>query len=277
MALKADQAIGIFDSGLGGLTVTQAVRQILPTEKIIYFGDTAHLPYGEKSSEAINYYAREISRFLLAQNCKVILIACNTASALAYRTVKKEVGQKALVLDVIRPAVQEIVEDKALQRVGVIGTKATIQSESYSRQIKTLRPEVEVVSMATGLFVPMIEEGFIFDNISNAIISSYLSKDNLQNLDALVLGCTHYPIIKNQIRKYYNFSRSVRIIDSSLTAANRLKEELIKRELIRKPSNNKKAEDQFFVSDYSSFFDNLTDIFFEAPIKLQKIDLWENT
>ncbi len=266
MQLNKSQPIGIFDSGAGGLTVASAVRKLLPNEKIIYFGDTAHLPYGDKSSETVKTYSLRITDFLLEKNCKIILIACNTASAAAYEVVKEKVADKAVVLNVIEPATEYVAKHSNFKKIGVIGTKGTVSSGTYSNNINALSPEKEVVSLATPLLVPMIEEGFIYDNISNSIIKEYLSKPELDGIDSLILACTHYPIIKNQIRKFYNFKTSV--IDSSEVVAKKLKDVLIREDLLN--SDEAEPKHEFFVSDYTDFFETLAEMFFDEKIKLQK-------
>ncbi len=266
MQLSSSQAIGIFDSGAGGLTVASAVKKLLPNEKIIYFGDTAHLPYGDKSFETVKKYALRITDFLLKKNCKLILIACNTASAAAYEAVKEKVKGKALVLNVIDPATEFVAEKKDLKKVGVIGTKGTVSAGIYTKKINHINAEKEVVSLATPLLVPLIEEGFIYDNISNAVIKEYLSNKKLENIDALILACTHYPVIKNQIRKFYNFKTNV--IDSSEVVARKLKDVLSENEILN--TENKIPDHEFFVSDYTDFFETLAEMFFDEKIKLQK-------
>jgi glutamate racemase len=269
MNLKAEQPIGIFDSGAGGLTVAAAVNNILPSEKLIYFGDTAHLPYGDKSTELIQFYSRNITDFLLEKNCKVILIACNTASAAAYETVKNHVGEKALVVNVIDPTAEYVARNENIKKIGVIGTKGTVNSGTYTRKIAEQNPVKQVFAIAAPLLVPMIEEGFIYDDISNAIIRSYLSNSDLNGIDALILGCTHYPIIKNQIRKFYNFKTE--IIDSSDIVAKKLKTLLTVNNLL----NNEIAPvHEFYVSDYTDFFKTLAEMFFDMKITLQKADIW---
>jgi len=271
MHLSKEQPIGVFDSGVGGLTVANAIKNLLPNESIIYFGDTAHLPYGDKSAELIQHYSAKITDFLLDNNCKLVMIACNTASAFSYQTVKEHVGNKALVVNVIDPVIEYIAEIQKLSKIGVIGTKGTISSGTYQKKILERRPDVEVVSLAAPLFVPMIEEGFIYDDISNAIIRSYLSNSKLSNIDALILGCTHYPIIKNQIRKFFNFQ--VNVIDSSQMVANRLRQILVEHNLL---NDNKSAQHQFYVSDYTEFFHRIAEMFFDDEINLRKVDLAHN-
>ena len=172
------QPIGIFDSGVGGLTVAQAIKQTLPGESLIYFGDTAHLPYGDKSADSIKNYSRKITEFLLENGAKVVLVACNSASASAFDTLREEFGSKTIIIDVIDPVVNYL-GTRNYSKVGVIGTKRTISSGTYENKIRIKSPQTRVVSLATPLLVPMIEEGFIFDDISNAIIRAYLSDASL--------------------------------------------------------------------------------------------------
>ncbi|MDA3780267.1 MAG: glutamate racemase [Bacteroidales bacterium] len=263
------QAIGIFDSGLGGLTVASAIKQILPEEKLIYFGDTAHLPYGDKSSSSIIHYSEKIADFLLKKNVKVILIACNTASALAYSFLKEYVGDRAIVLNVIDPVVDYISKNYAHSNIGVIGTKGTINSNTYQNKIQDKNVGVKLFSKATPLFVPMIEEGFIYDNISNAIIHSYLSVNELKDIQALILGCTHFPIIKNQIRKFYDFK--VDVVDSAHIVASYLKDILEEKEMLNSKRN---SENEFYISDYTQYFEVIAKMFFEKQINLTKRNIW---
>lgn len=268
--MDASRPIGMFDSGVGGLTVAAAIRQILPNEQIIYFGDTAHLPYGDKSSESIIYYSKKISEFLLEKNSKVILIACNTASAAAYDQLKEYVGNKAIVINVIDPVVDHITEHFPGTKTAVIGTKGTINSGTYQTRLMEKDPGCQVVSLATPMFVPMIEEGFIFDDISNAIIRSYLSKPELKDIETLILGCTHYPIIKNQIRKFFNFG--VEVVDSASIVAGSLQSVLAEKKLL---NQGKKKENQFYVSDHTDYFEKIARVFFEDKINLALSDIWK--
>lgn len=268
-SLHVEQPIGIFDSGVGGLTVANAIKLLLPNEDIIYFGDTAHLPYGDKSAEKIRYYSEKISDFLLSSQCKVVLIACNTASAVAHERVTRHVGEKAVVLDVIDPVVETLATLHTCKRIGVIGTKTTVNSSTYPKKIRVIRPEVEVNALATPLLVPMIEEGFIFDDISNAIIRSYLSKPVFESIDALILGCTHYPIIKNQISKFFNFK--IHILDSAVIVATHLKKILAGKNLLNPTEGSVR---KFFVSDYTENFKTIARMFFEEDIDLERLDLW---
>jgi len=262
------QPIGIFDSGVGGLTVAHAIKQILPGENIVYFGDTAHLPYGDKSEEAIRSYSKRIAEFLLEHNSKVILIACNSASASAFEYLKKEFENRAIILDVIDPVV-EYLKTRKISNIGVIGTKRTISSGTYENKINKAAPSSKVVSLATPLLVPMIEEGFIFDDISNAIIRAYLSNETLAGIQALILGCTHYPIIKNQISKFFNFN--VEVVDSARIVSIMVRDILDRNKLL---NENGGGDDKFFISDYTPYFEKIARMFFEGEINLKKADIW---
>jgi glutamate racemase len=263
-----EQPIGIFDSGVGGLTVAHAIKQILPGESLIYFGDTAHLPYGDKSAESIRNYSQRITEFLLEHDSKVIVIACNSASASAFDSLNGKFGKKTILIDVIDPVV-DYLSTRNFNKIGVIGTKRTISSGTYELKIKEKSPSTQVISMATPLLVPMIEEGFIFDDISNAIIRTYLSSESLAGIQALILGCTHYPIIKNQISKFFNFN--VEVIDSAHVVSMILRQTLEKSNLL---NDSGKVKDQFFISDYTTYFEKIARMFFEGEINLKKADIW---
>lgn len=262
--------IGIFDSGIGGMTVASAVTRLLPNENTIYFGDTAHLPYGDKSSASIQAYSIKICNMLLQQNCKLILIACNSASAAAFELVREYVGSKAKVLNVIDPVVDYIKEHYEGKTVGLIGTKQTVLSNVYKKKIDALNRNIHLKSLATPLLAPMIEEGFFNNNISESIIDSYLSDPTLEGIEALILGCTHYPLIKNQICKYYE--NDVEILDTSEIVAHSLRAWLEQHYLINEKGTGKR---QFYVSDYTLSFEQSTNIFFGQQIQLEHYPLWE--
>jgi len=268
--MTSSQPIGIFDSGVGGLTVARAIKQVLPEEQFIYFGDTFHLPYGDKSAESVKFYSTRITEFLLSQHCKLILIACNTASALAWEEVKKATTDKSLVMNVIDPVIESVSQNPDAKKIGIIGTKGTINSGTYKIKLIQKSSRLDVRSLATPLLVPMIEEGFIYDDISNAIIRTYLSKNELAGIDTLILGCTHYPIIKNQIAKFYDFR--VNIVDSAMIVAHHLKTVLKEQNLLN--PGPRSGSDIFMVSDFTEYFQIIASMFFEERIKLKKIDLW---
>lgn len=270
MTSKASQPIGVFDSGVGGLTVANAIRQILPEEQIVYFGDTIHLPYGDKSPQSVKSYSTRIAEYLLELNCKLVLIACNTASALAWEEVCKVVEGKALAVNVIDPVIDAVSQNTEARKIGIIGTKGTINSGTYKVKLIQRNARLEVKSLATPLLVPMIEEGFIFDDISNAIIRTYLSREELQAIDTLILGCTHYPIIKNQIAKYYNFR--IHVVDSATIVATSVKKILRENELLN--NGSRLGDNVFQVSDYTDYFEIISRMFFGEEIRLKKVDLW---
>ena len=271
MQALASRPIGIFDSGTGGLTVAHAVSQVLPNEQIIYFGDIAHLPYGDKSEAAIQAYSVKITDFLLQQGCKVILIACNSASSAAYELLKAYTASKAKVISVIDPMVHYVCQHYQNTAVGLIGTKLTVASGIYERKIQELGNQVTLNSLPTPLLVPIIEEGFYKDHISEAIIHKYLKTESLQDIAALILGCTHYPLIKPQVEAYYQ--GAVEVIDSSRVVAEYLKHHLGLSGLAATTPSGE--ENLFFVSDITKAFEDSTALFFQKQVTLKKYELWE--
>ncbi len=267
---RASDPIGIFDSGIGGLTVARAVKTLLPQENIIYFGDTAHLPYGDKSTAAIQAYSIKICDIFLQRKCKVILIACNSASAAATDLVREYVGKKAKVFNVIDPVVNYIRETWHKTNIGLIGTKQTVGSDVYKTKIESLGNELQLYSLATPLLVPMIEEGFLQGAISQDIINEYLKKPMLQDISALILGCTHYPLINHQVDNFYD--EKVDVIDSSEIVAASLKAYL---EYNLLTNTSDKSSYKFMVSDYTESFEELTKLFFGEQVHLEKYKLWE--
>ncbi|MDH5474824.1 MAG: glutamate racemase [Cyclobacteriaceae bacterium] len=268
--MKNNQPIGLFDSGIGGLTVAKAVKKILPNERIIYFGDTAHLPYGDKSEAAIQSYSIKIADVLLKAKCKVILIACNSASSSSYELLKEYVGKRVKIINVIDPMVRFVGANFPNRKVGLIGTKRTVLSEVYDQKIKALDADISLKSLATPLLVPMIEEGYFNNKISHEIIEEYLAHKQLQNIDGLILGCTHYPLIKDEIQLLT--SNDLEIVDSAHVVALSLKQYLEEENL----KNDKVEEpDLFMVSDFTTSFESSANMFFDSPIKLIKHSLWD--
>ena len=267
---KSTSPIGIFDSGIGGLTVANAIQKVMPGESLIYFGDTAHLPYGDKSPDSIKYYGIRIAQFLLDKNCKMIVIACNTASALAYEAVKDFVNGRVPVINVIDPVVDCIVNNKNAKRVGVIGTKGTIKSDIYPKRIKAKNKSIEVSSLATPLLAPMIEEGFFNNRISRSIIGSYLSSRKLAKIDSLILACTHYPLIRTEVEEFYK--KKIEIIDTAGVVADKVKTVLKEKNIL---SKNNKVKHHFYVSDFTKSFEESTRYFFKNKIHLEKVDFWK--
>ncbi|MFT2009535.1 glutamate racemase [Pontibacter sp. 13R65] len=265
-----EQPVGIFDSGIGGLTVAQAITKVLPEEQIIYFGDTAHLPYGDKSTAAIQAYAVKICDLLIRQRCKVILIACNSASAAAYELVKEYVGSKAKVLNVIDPTIAYIGQNYPGRTIGLIGTKQTVNSGVYERKVEELGSDIVLKSVATPLLAAMIEEGFFNDSISESVINAYLSDEGLHGVEALILACTHYPLIKNQIARY--FEGKVDVLDASQIVAEHVRSYLAQQGLA---AEQLAGDHKFYVSDYTYSFEESTRIFFKRQVHLEHFPLWE--
>lgn len=269
MMLDSEHAIGIFDSGIGGLTVAHAIKELMPKEQLIYFGDTAHLPYGDKEPYSIKHYSVEIAKFLLKHNAKIIVIACHTASSIAYQEVKRIVGSRAIVVNVVDPVIQVLKQLKHKEKIGVIGTKGTINSNIYPKKIKLSNENLRVSTLATPLLCPMIEEGFIDDKISQAVIDSYLSDNKLKDISHIVLACTHYPLIKNQISAYYQ--NNISIIDPSFEVA-KLVQSIVNNNKLNKTTLQN--EHHFFVSDYTLSFEKSTRFFFGKKVKLEKGSIW---
>lgn len=262
--------IGIFDSGIGGLTLASQLTRMLPGEDLLYFGDTAHLPYGDKSTAAIQAYSVKISQFLLDKGVKAILIACNSASAAAFELVKEYVGSKALVFNVIDPVVDFLSDRYHGEKVGLIGTKQTVNSGIFARKLEEKGSGVHLSSLATPLLAPMIEEGFFNNRISLGIIEEYLQNPSLNDISAIVLACTHYPLIAAEINGY--FSGHVDIVDSGRMVASAVRDKLAELELLNPQQYGSK---QFFVSDYTIAFENATQIFFGGKLHLEHFPLWD--
>lgn len=264
--MKKNLHIGIFDSGIGGLTVAKAIQNTLPNERILYFGDTQHLPYGEKSIEAIQQFSKRITAFLVDKGCKLIIIACNTASSVAYDVVK-QTANGIPVINVIDPVVKYVATHCQGCHIGVIGTKGTTNSKAYPKKLHLLNAKAEVTSMATPLLAPMIEEGFFNDQLSQTVIDSYLSNSDLKDIDKLILACTHYPLIQEAIQEYYK--GKVEIIDSASQVAEAVKSLLEKEDLL----SDRSAKHQFFVSDYTVSFEQSAKQFFQEKIHLEEVKL----
>jgi len=267
----SSQPIGIFDSGVGGLTVAHALTQLLPNEQIIYFGDVAHHPYGEKSSAAIQSYAVKICEMLLRQEVKLILIACNSASAVAHDLVREYVGSRAKVIDVINPMIEHLRENFNHQKIGLIATRATVNSGIYHQKIDTLGLGIQLTSLAAPLLVPIIEEGNINHDDFKQILHNYLSHPTLQDIDALLLACTHYPIIKDQISQFYN--HKISLIDNSEITAHAVKN-LLEYHRLLNPSVLT-PQHQFYVSDYTESFVAHARFFFPAALHFEHYPLWD--
>jgi glutamate racemase len=233
IAEAASRPIGVFDSGIGGLTVVKALRELLPSEKIVYLGDTARVPYGSKSPSTVERYSLEIAEMLVAQNAKVIVVACNTASSVALP--KLEQTFSVPVIGVIRPGAQAAISASRNRHIGVIGTRATIRSGAYEKTLRGLNQNVRVTSRACPLLVPLIEEGWLDDELTDRIIARYLEPLIKEGMDTLVLGCTHYPLLSPAIERALD--GSVALVDSARNCAAAV-QRLLRRESLAAKSSD---------------------------------------
>ncbi|MEQ8323431.1 MAG: glutamate racemase [Vicingaceae bacterium] len=266
--MSKSDPIGVFDSGIGGLTVANAIAQYLPKEHLVYFGDTAHLPYGDKAPSSIIEYSKAIGQFLIEKKCKVIVIACNTASAIAYDHVVEMAGDIP-VINVIDPVVQVVAANPGSKRVGVIGTRATILSGEYEKRLKKHNSSLEVCSMATPLLVPLIEEHIMDDTVGQMVISRYLNQPVLKDIDSLILGCTHYPLVKHSVEAFYK--GQVLVYDSADIVGKYVKDYLEKNNMLSEAFDE---EHDFYVSDFTESFEMNTRNFFGSEIHLKQISFW---
>jgi glutamate racemase len=211
MVADASAPIGVFDSGIGGLTVVRELIRQLPNESIIYFGDTARVPYGPKSPDTVVRYSREITSFLRGEGVKAVVVACNTATAHALPVLREE--NELPIVGVIEPGSRAAARATRTGRVGVIGTQGTIRSRAYENAIHAVRPETEITALACPLFVPLVEEGWLDTEATRLIAREYLDPVAAAHVDTLVLGCTHYPLLKSVIGNVVG--RDVRLIDSA--------------------------------------------------------------
>jgi len=243
--------IGVFDSGVGGLTVVREIMRQIPNEKIVYFGDTARVPYGNKSKETVTRYSRQIVRFLQTKQVKAIVVACNTASAFALDEIEKEIDIP--IIGVVRPGAKVAAEATRNGRVGVIGTAGTVGSNIYSTYIKQIKPNAEVTSKACPLFVPLVEEGLWQDPVTDEIAMRYLSELIDIGIDTLILGCTHYPLIRSTVGRI--MGEHVTLVNPAYETARELKELLMEKGLFNPiPPQLGTNKYQFFVSDGADRF-----------------------
>jgi glutamate racemase len=283
--LNTSLPIGIFDSGVGGLTVYRALHDRLPNERFVYLGDTARVPYGTKSLATVERYALENARFLETRGIKLLVVACNTASALALPAIGEGVGVP--VVGVIEPGARAVVKESKGKRVGVVATEATVRSGAYRREIEKLAPSLEVVERACPLFVALAEEGWADSDVAREVAAEYLKDFSGGAIDALVLGCTHYPILRRVIREAVG--AGVKLIDSGEATAASVEELLDQRELRRKidtATGRLFAErarerrlcddlDHFYVTDAADRFARVAERFLgSAPSVLEAVEVW---
>jgi glutamate racemase len=240
--MNKDSPIGVFDSGIGGLTVLEKIMEALPRESTVYLGDTARAPYGAKSVETVLRYSFENADFLIEKGVKVLVIACNTSTAIALEPLKESLSIP--VVGVIEPGVRQALKVTRNKKIGVIGTEATIQSAAYTRAIKALDPEVEVYSRACPIFVPLVEEGWLDNEIARTTVKFYLESLRNSGIDTLILGCTHYPLLKKTIRRF--MGPRVQLVDSAEETSKEVRAVLKRRAIGRAKG---KGIPSFFVTD----------------------------
>ncbi|MCQ2567552.1 MAG: glutamate racemase [Mogibacterium sp.] len=262
-----NRAIGFFDSGLGGLTSVQELHEKLPNEKVLYFGDTARTPYGSKSESTIKEFATQIVDYLVSKNCKMIIIACNTVTALCLDSLRERYPDIP-ILGVIEPTVKKVVAD-GCRKVGVIATKATIGSDVYGKSIRKLSPETEVSSLACPALVPLIEEGFVEGEIMELTVRHYMDDFVRESgFDNLVLGCTHYPLLIKTFDKLYP---GIKLYSSSAEVINEAAEILKDKAMMAGPND---YQDRYYASDLSDNFITMTELLFrdrDSRISLKKL------
>ena len=247
---KKSAPVGVFDSGVGGLTVAREIMRHLPNENIVYFGDTARVPYGSKSKDNIIRYSRQIIHFLKTKGVKAIVIACNTASALALDVVREE--SDIPIIGVVEPGARAALDVTVSKKIGVIGTEATIRSSMYEKIIQGIDPEAVVTGKACPLFVPLVEEGFAKHQVTKEIIDFYLSSFLETDIDSLILGCTHYPLLRSRIREYVGGKMT--LVNPAYETAMDLKKLLEERGMENTGEEQAHASYSFYVSDAADKF-----------------------
>ena len=250
MENRKSAPVGVFDSGVGGLTVAREIARQLPNENIVYFGDTARVPYGSKSQNTIIRFSEQIIRFLKTKQVKAIVIACNTASALALDAVKDEFDIP--VMGVVIPGARAAVEATRKRKVGVVGTDATVRSGMYTKIIQGMASDITVIEKACPLFVPLVEEGFKEHVVTQEIIEYYLESLKQTDIDAMILGCTHYPLLRSKIRAY--MGDAIQIVNPAYETAMDLKKLLHEMDIENDGGNLSHSRDSFYVSDAAEKF-----------------------
>ena len=243
--------IGVFDSGVGGLTVAREIMRQIPQERIVYFGDTARVPYGSKSTDTLIRYTRQIIRFLKTRGVKAIVVACNTASAVALEAVRDELDIP--IIGVVRPGAKVAVAATNNKKIGIIGTETTVKSQMYVKLIQQLEPEAEVIGKACPLFVPLVEEGWTKDPVTEEVARRYLAELQESDIDTLILGCTHYPLLRHMVGEI--MGDKVTLVNPAYETALELRA-LLEREGIANDGENRNFENpyEFFVSDAADKF-----------------------
>jgi len=268
-AQSSNRPIGVFDSGIGGLTVLKEIIRMLPRENTIYLGDTARVPYGTRSPETVIRYSFENTKFLSTKEIKLLVIACNTASSISLDAIKKSVSIP--VIGVIEPGAKAAVKATRNKRVGIIGTDATIMSNAYTNVIKALDERIEIYGIPCPLFVPLVEEGWTEGNIATLVAKEYLKGIKEKGIDTLVLGCTHYPLLKKVISEV--MGRGIRLIDSAVEISDEITKTLEALKIIRKEGN--RPVRKFYVTDAPQKFLKLGERFLGKKINhIEKVTVW---
>jgi glutamate racemase len=260
--------IGVFDSGIGGLTVAKAIMAALPEYDILYFGDTARTPYGSKSPHTVIAYSKKNVEFLVQNGAKIIVIACNTASSVASTSLAASFSQP--VFEVITPGAQMAVAATRVGRIGVIGTRATIDSGIYQQKIKTADPDVRVFSAACPLLVPLVEEGWLKRPETRMIVKKYLHPLKMRKIDTLILGCTHYPVLKLLIQT--KIGKRVTIIDSSVSVASQVKA-FFENHPDMDAQMGKNRQYRFYVSDTAGQFEKTAHLVLGRRVEIRQVDV----
>lgn len=260
-----ERPIGVFDSGVGGLTVAREIMRQLPSEHMIYFGDTARVPYGNKSKETIIKYSRQIVRFLMTKNVKAIVVACNTATALALQELQQE--NEIPIIGVIESGAITAAHTTETKNIGVIATESTIRSGMYTSFLRKLDPQITVVSKACPLFVPLVEEGWIEDRVTDEVIARYLHELKDYEVDALILGCTHYPLLRNAIGRY--MGEGVKLVNPAYETAKSLKELLTGHDLLN--TGLERGHYSYYVSDGVDNFITFADRVLPCDVKMTSL------
>lgn len=267
---ETTRPIGIFDSGIGGLTVVREINRLLPNEKIIYFGDTARVPYGNKSKETVIDYSLQIAYFLMKKKIKMLIVACNTASSVSVPTLRRHFHIP--IIGVIEPGAKAAINYSEVNNIGVIGTLGTVSSNSYKKALKKIKRNVKVYQKACPLFVQLAEDGWTNNHIARAVADEYLKDLKKHDLKSLILGCTHYPLLKGVIKA--SIGNKVRLIDSGVETAKEAKRILEKKKLLNKHTAVESEHSVFYVSDYPHKFWELGRRFMSRELKhVKKIKL----
>ncbi|MCR5507146.1 MAG: glutamate racemase [Lachnospiraceae bacterium] len=263
--------IGVFDSGVGGLTVAREIMAQIPNERIIYFGDTARVPYGSKSKATITKFTKQIVRFLMTQHVKALVVACNTMSAYAIDEVEKEVSLP--VIGVVKPGARIAVSETKNNRIGVIATEGTVGSGMYERFINNIDPGIRVFAKACPLFCPLVEEGMLDDPVTDEIARRYLKELMDKDIDTLIMGCTHYPLLAPALKRLVG--ESVRLVNPAYETARELKQMLTYKDMLNdSPFDKQEKDHEFYVSDLADKFTHFAaDILDDDSIRTSEVDI----